>query len=197
MSTERRTYTKKARAQAEEATRLRITESAVALHGTLGPSRTTMSAIAERAGVTRSTLYRHFPDEAAVFEACSAHWAAANPPPDPSAWPAIADPGKRTLTALGELYPYFRRNEAMLANLLRDEQTVAVVRDRFAVFHTFLAAIEEMLLAGRGLRGNARRRAAAAIGHALAFATWESLAARGLSDAEAAELMTALVAGAA
>jgi AcrR family transcriptional regulator len=193
MSSETRTYTKRARAEAEEATRLRITESAVALHGTLGPARTTMSAVAEHAGVTRSTLYRHFPDDAAVFDACSAHWAAANPLPDTTPWPAIADPRERTRTALAELYPWFRRNEQMLANLLRDEDSVAVVKERFAVFHAFLAAIEEMLLAGRGLRGNARRRTAAAIGHALAFTTWQSLARRGLSDAEAADLMTALV----
>ena len=172
MSSEKRSYTKKARAEAEEATRLRITESAVVLHGSLGPSRTTMSALAEHAGVTRSTLYRHFPDEAAVFDACSSHWAAANPPPDPSPWPAIADPDERTRTALGELYPYFRRNDGMLANLLRDEETVETVRERFAVFHGFLAAI----------------------GHALSFSTWRSLAERGMSDAEAADLMTVLVA---
>ena len=193
MSGERRAYTKKARAAAEEATRLRITESAMALHGTLGPSRTTMSAIAERAGVTRSTLYRHFPDEAAVFDACSSHWAAANPPPDPIPWPAIADPAERTRTALGELYPYFRRNEQMLANLVRDEDTLAIVRERFAAFRGLLAAIEEILVAGRGLRGSARRRVAAAIGHALAFSTWQSLAGRGLNDDEAADLMSALV----
>lgn len=193
MDREKRTYTKKARAEAEAATRLRITESAVALHGTLGPSRTTMSAVAEHAGVTRATLYRHFPDEAAVFAACSAHWAVANPRPDPGPWTEIADPADRTLVALGELYPYFRRNERMLANLLRDEDTVPAVKERFAGFHAFLGAIAEILLAGRGLRGNARRRTAAAIGHALAFATWQSLTGRGLSDQEAAALMTALV----
>lgn len=193
MSDETRTYTKKARAAAEEATRLRITESAIALHGTLGPSRTTMSAVAGHAGVTRSTLYRHFPDEAALFDACSAHWSAANPPPDTAPWSAVADPGERTRTALGELYPWFRRNERMLANLLRDEDAVQLIRERFAVFHAMLAAIEEILLAGRGLRGNARRRIAAAIGHALTFATWQSLARRGLSDDEAADMMTALV----
>jgi hypothetical protein len=108
-------------------------------------------------------------------------------------WPAIADPVERTRTALGELYPWFRRNAQMLANLLRDEEAVPVVKERFAAFHGLLAAIEEMLLTGRGVRGNARRRTAAAIGHALAFTTWQSLAGRGLSDAEAAGLMTALV----
>jgi AcrR family transcriptional regulator len=165
----------------------------MALHGTLGPARTTMSAVAERAGVTRSTLYRHFPDDAALFDACSAHWAAANPPPDPRPWVAIANPAERTRTALNELYPFFRRNERMLANLFRDEEAVPVVKERFAVFHGLLESIAEILFADRGLRGNPRRRTAAAIGHAVAFATWQSLAAHGLHDAEAAELMTGLV----
>src|SRR6476469_6974768 len=95
MTDEKRPYRMKARAQAQDATRLRITESAVALHGTLGPSRTSISAVAQHAGVRRSTVYRHFPDEAALFDACSVHWAAANPPPELGAWAAIADPGER------------------------------------------------------------------------------------------------------
>ena len=197
MTDRKRKYDKRVRAEAEAATRLRITESAIVLHGSLGPARTTMSAVAEHAGVTRSTLYRHFPDETAVFEACSAHWSAENPPPDPSPWPAIADPHERTRTALEALFGYYRRNERMLANLLRDEQTMPMVRERFALYHAFLGAIEEMLLDGRGLRGHARRRTAAVIGHALALATWQSLSDRGLADAEAAELMTALAASAA
>ena len=92
MADEKRPYRKKRRAELEEETRLRITESAVELHGTLGPAHTSMSAVAENAGVRRSTLYRHFPDEEALFEACSSHWRAANPPPDPSSWAASTIP---------------------------------------------------------------------------------------------------------
>src|ERR687891_1515150 len=92
MSDQKRKYEKKSRAEAEAQTRLRITESAVELHGTLGPAQTTMSAVADRAGVRRSTLYRHFPDERALFGACSAHWVEANPPPDVSRWASIDDP---------------------------------------------------------------------------------------------------------
>jgi AcrR family transcriptional regulator len=194
MSGEKRTYTKKARAEAEEATRLRITESAVALHGSLGPARTSISAIAEHAGVRRSTVYRHFADEAAIFDACSSHWSAQNPPPDVSEMLAIADPSERTRAVLEAMYAWYRRTERMLANLLRDEAVVPVVRERFRPYHQLLAFLREGLLAGRGLRGRARRRSEAAIGHALAFATWQSLARDGdLSDTEAAELMTALV----
>ena len=198
MSGEKRPYTKKIRAELQEQTRLRITESAMELHGTVGPSRTSMKAVAERAGVRRSTLYRHFPDEVALFAACSAHWRARNPRPDPAGWAKIADPELRLRTALGEMYAYYGRTESMLANLLRDEATVPAVAERFQAFHEFLASLPDPLLAGRGARGGARRRGAAAVGHALAFATWRSLTReQGLSDDEAAELMTALVGAAA
>src|SRR5215216_7229516 len=95
MSDRKRKYEKKQRAEAEAQTRLRITESAVELHVTLGPARTSISAVAEHAGVRRSTLYRHFPDERALFGACSAHWREANPRPDVSRWASIEDPGER------------------------------------------------------------------------------------------------------
>jgi AcrR family transcriptional regulator len=194
MTDEKRPYRKKRRAELEEQTRLRITESAVELHGTLGPSRTSMSAIAERAGVRRSTLYRHFPDEVAVFQACSAHWTAANPPPDVGAWAAIGDPDERLATALRELYAYYRSGESMLANLHRDEALMPTVRQFFVAYQWFLAAARDVLMRGRGLRGKARRRVMAAIGHALAFTTWRSLAReQELDDAEAVELMCRLV----
>src|SRR3954451_20731495 len=99
MSDQKRPYRMKRRAELEELTRKRITESTVELHQELGPARTSVSAIAERAGVRRSTVYRHFPDEHALFAACSAHWRAANPPPDPAAWAAIVDAPERTRTA--------------------------------------------------------------------------------------------------
>jgi AcrR family transcriptional regulator len=194
MAGEKRPYTKRARAEAEEATRLRITESAVALHGSVGPARASISAIADHAGVRRSTVYRHFPDEAALFDACSSHWAAQNPPPDLSEALAIAEPAARTHAVLSALYGYYGRNERMLENLLRDESIVQVVRDRLEAFHGFIASLREPLLAGRAVRGAARRRARAALGHALVFRTWQSLVReQGLSDGEAAALMASLV----
>lgn len=194
MSPERRAYTKKARAEAEDATRLRITESAVALHGSVGPARTSISAVAEHAGVTRSTVYRHFPDEAALFAACSSHWNAQNPPPDLTAALGRDDPSERTRQVLDAMYGWYSRTERMLGNILRDEAEVPAIAAHIGLYHGFLAALRDPLLAGRGLRGRARRRAEAAIGHALAFATWKSLVReQGLDDAEAAALMTALV----
>jgi AcrR family transcriptional regulator len=197
MSEQKRKYEKKARAEAEAQTRLRITESAVELHGSLGPAQTTMSAVAEHAGVRRSTLYRHFSDEEALFGACSAHWAAENPPPDISRWEKIDDPAERLGAALEEMYGYYRRAGGMIDKLLRDEQAVPVVAEKFAPYHQFLAMATEILMRGRGLRGNAAKRTRAAIGHALAFRTWQDLTeAQGLDDKQAAELMSALVAAA-
>jgi len=156
-----------------------------------------MSAVAAHAGVRRSTLYRHFPDEAALFDACSAHWAAANPPPDLAAWATVDDPDDRLTVALDEIYGFYGRTEAMLENLFRDEVTVPIVRERFAAFHGYFAAARDTLMQGRRLRGAAKRRTQAAVGHAIAFSTWKSLVREeGLEDTAAAELMCALVAGA-
>lgn len=198
MSGEKRKYEKKRRAEAEAQTRQRITESAVELHGSLGPAQTTMSAVAEHAGVRRSTLYRHFPDERALFGACSTHWAERNPPPDITRWAEIEDPAERLAAALGEMYAYYRRAGGMIDKLLRDEGSVPVVAEKFAAYHQFLAMAAEILGRGRGLRGNAARRTRAAIGHALAFRTWQDLTeAQGLSDNQAADVMARLVAAAA
>ena len=194
MSDQKRPYRMKRRAELEEQTRTRITESTVALHQELGPARTSISAVAERAGVRRSTVYRHFPDEEALFAACSSHWRAANPPPDPRVWAAIADPEERVEAALRELYAFYDRTEAMYVSLLRDEPLVPVIQRLLGDFYGYLGAIQDVLMAGRGLRGRAARRTRAAIGHALSFPTWRSLAReQELSGDDAVALMAGLV----
>ena len=198
MSDQTRPYRMKRRAELEEQTRTRITESAVALHEEVGPARTSISAVAERAGVRRSTVYRHFPDEEALVAACSSHWRAANPPPDPGAWAAIEDPRARTETALRELYAFYGRTERMYTSLLRDEPLVPVIERRLRDFYGYLRAIQDILMAGRGLRGHAARRTRAAVGHALAFPTWRSLTRdQGLADDDAVALMCVVVEGSA
>ena len=194
MSGQKRPYRMQRRAELEEQTRRRITESTVELHGTVGPAKTSVTAVAERAGVRRSTVYRHFPDEAALFAACSAHWRAANPPPDLERWAAVADPDERLRSALAEQYRYYRSTEGMMANLLRDSATVPIVGELLGRYRGYLEAARGVLMAGRSVRGGARRRTKAAIGHALAFTTWRSLAReQELDDAPAAQLMCRLV----
>jgi AcrR family transcriptional regulator len=198
MTDQKRKYRMKRRAELEARTRRRITESAVELHGTLGPARTSISAVAERAGVQRSTVYRHFPDETALFTACSSHWAAANPAPEIDRWAEIDDPDERLKAALEELYVYYRRTERMMDNILRDEATVPIVKRMLGGYRDYLTAARDTLMVGRRTRSRAGRRTRAAIGHALAFATWRSLVReQGLDGPQAAELMCRLVAAAA
>lgn len=182
------------RAQLQQQTRLRIVESAVELHGTAGPSRTSISAVAAHAGVRRSTLYRYFPDEAALLDACNAHWSAANPTPDLAGWSAIENPDERLHVALGELYAFYGQTEQMLDNLFRDESTMPLIRERFSAFREYTKAACDTLMAGRELRGAPRRRTRAALGHAIAFSTWKSLVQeQGLTDAAAAKLLRTIV----
>jgi AcrR family transcriptional regulator len=184
----------KRRAELEEETRRRITESAVALHERVGPAQTSITAIAERAGVRRSTVYRHFPDEDALFDACSSHWRALNPPPDPRTWNAIDDPTTRTESALRELYAFFGHTHGMYESLLRDEPLVPAVHRRLRDFYGYLDSVRDLLMAGRGLRGSAARRTRAAIGHAVAFPTWRSLVQeQRLAQDDAVALMCRLV----
>lgn len=194
MSNEPRKYTKRRRAESEQETRLRITEAAVALHGSVGPARTTISAIAEQAGVQRATVYRHFPDEETLFAACSGHYTALNPPPDLTRWKEERDVRARLRRALTELYAWYDRTEPMLQNVVRDEPLVPAMAQPIARRRAYLEMVVDAVLTGRPERGNARRRVKAALAHATAFPTWQSLVrANGLEHAEAVALMAGMV----
>lgn len=194
----KRPYKMKRRAELEAQTKQRITESAVELHGTLGPAHTSMKAVAEHAGVPRSTVYRHFADEEALFGACSAHWAMENPPPDITRWAKIDDPAHRLVVALDELYAFYRRAGGMLDKCLRDEAAVPIVGQLMGAYHQLMQAITGILMRGRGVRGKARTRTRAALAHATSFRTWQQLTEEGgLKDEEATELMRRLAAAAA
>src|SRR5688500_7042467 len=164
-----RTYRKRVRAEQEEATRERITEAAVKLHGSIGPARTTVSGVAREAGVQRATVYRHFPDEESLFAACSAHFWATHPMPSPEEWSTIADPASRLRQALGELYELYGRTEAMLEKTGRDADRVEAMAKPVAAFRAYLGTVVDTLISGRPERGRPRARVRAAIGHAVAF----------------------------
>jgi AcrR family transcriptional regulator len=189
----KRKYELKKRADQMAETHLRITEAAIELHGTVGPSRTTLSAVAERAGVERRTLYRHFHSEADLFAACSTHYFEANPWPDLGSWRAIRDPHRRLEHALDELYAYYERTEPMFSNVLRDAELLDFARDAVAPLQAYLDEAAEILAAGRPARGRRRHLLDGALRHALAFSTWRSLTAAGITRADAARLVTALV----
>ncbi len=189
-STKLRGYRKVKRADDEQRTRARIVDATEELHGTIGPARVTVSAIADRAGVTRATVYRHFPDDEALFMACSAQWLARQQPPDPSRWTTDDDPWNRLRTGLQDIYRYFRAGEQMLTMITRD---VDVVPDQVkaARFHGEQVWRTTLL---SGLPGARRTACRAAVAHATAFATWRSLCVtEGLSDRAAVDLMVAMV----
>lgn len=197
MSTSR-TYELKRRAERQQETRRRIVEAAVELHTQLGPSRTTVNAIAERAGVTRPTVYAHFPDTRSLFEACSGHVRATVPPPDPTAWRSISNPGERLETALRELYAYYERLEPLLEKALRDAAVMPVVAEMNAYRVRYLEEIRDLLVTGWPARGAARGRLRQAVAHALEFGTWQSLVRRqGCRPEGAVQLMLGLARAAA
>lgn len=189
----RRRYEKRARAAQEEATRQRVVEAAIGLHGTVGPARTTISAIAERAGVRRATVYRHFPDERALLLGCSGAWLERNPLPDPGPWRAIADPEARLEAALDAVYGWYEQTEPMLTAVLRDVAAMPIIAELQAGRTAYLAGVEDDLARGWGARGRAARRLRAAIGLALDFYAWRTLHERGLQRADAIAVTAAAV----
>ncbi|WP_053202075.1 TetR/AcrR family transcriptional regulator [Jiangella muralis] len=180
------------RAEQVEETRQRIVDAAVEVHGTLGPSAGSISAIAERAGVTRLTVYRHFPDDEALFAACSAHWLAGQHPPDPAAWAAIDDPARRLETGLTDLYRFYRDGQPMLTNIYRDK--AALPAGSRSGLEANDAAIADLLAAPFDGAAERRRLVRALVGHATSFWTWRSLCVdHDLTQAQAVAAMTDLV----
>ncbi|MQA02276.1 MAG: TetR family transcriptional regulator [Streptosporangiales bacterium] len=163
------------RAEQIDATRQRIVVATVDLHGTVGPAATTVAAIAERAGVTRLTVYRHFPNDEALFSACSAHWLAQQVLPAPDAWQRIQDPRRRLRTGLTDIYRFYRDGADMLIRIHRDlaelpEQQRQGIQHRDQHW-------QDVLLAPFSVKARkpTRARLRGVLGHAIAFSTWQSL----------------------
>ena len=184
-----RNYELKRRAERQDETRQRIVDATIELHQTIGPNATTFSQIAERAGVGRVTVYRHFPDEPSLSRACSGQYFERHPPPDPSAWRSVAAPLERLRTGLRDTYAYHRETEQMIAHVLADARDHPAV----APYHALWRHATEILLEPWKVRGRNRELLRAGIAVALSFDTWSVLAReQGLSDGQAVELMLRL-----
>lgn len=180
-----RPYTLRRRADNQAATRRRIVEATVSLHRSEGPARTTISAIAKLAGVQRHTVYRHFPEESALFKACAGHFLAAHPPPDVGSWAMVEDPQKRLRVGLEELYAYYAANAEMIANVLRDSALVPVGTG-FRALHSAATAA----LAPQSRPRSHSPDFATAVRVATDFRTWQVLSSGSdLSPGQGAELM--------
>ena len=186
-----RPYRMRKRLEDVEETRRRIVEAAVELHGTVGPSHTTISGVADKADVQRSTVYRHFPDEEALFGACTSHWLARHPWPRPDDWRVETDGAHRLERGLGELYRYYDENHQMMFNSFRDIEDMPAF-----VGESLRAQLENMHVAlMEPWPRPADERLQIAVRHALDFRTWMSFASNGLTPGRASALMTAMVAG--
>ena len=189
-----RKYDMKRRARGKEETRRRIVEATVELHKTVGMARTTISAIAEKAGVQRLTVYRHFPNERALFSACTGHWRAANPPPDPASWTQVADPEERLRVALSEVYAYHRRTEPMMDNVIRDAQVHPLTREMAEPYFQHWERMRYVLATGWGVEDERLGLLLAALGHGLNFQTWRSLVReQGLEEEQVVDVMVGMV----
>lgn len=187
-----RKYTMRARQEAVDETRLRITEAIMRLHESVGPRATSVSAIAEEAGVTRLTVYRHFPDEDSLVHACSAHWSQLHPRPDPESWATIDDPVPRLQTALTQTYAWARPAAPMMSKIFQDLDAMP------SFVSQFLAADQQARVAvlrqGFVARGRRLRTLDAVLAHALRLSTWQSLCLDGgLTDTEAVNIMVGAV----
>lgn len=185
----RRKYTQSRRADKQQQTRLKIVEAAMALHEEVGPSETTVKALAERAGVQRLTVYRHFPDDASLLQACSTQWFALHPPPDLSDWESLDDAVARSHAALLAMYRYYRGTERMWQRAYRDVERVDALQGPMDRFEGHLDQVRDDLLAAWKAKAKDRSRLSLTLRHALRFSTWRSLKNEGLSDKRIADLV--------
>jgi AcrR family transcriptional regulator len=189
-----RKYEMKRRAERVQETRRRIAEAAMELHETVGPVRTTVSAIAEKAGVQRHTYYAHFPELKDLYRACSAHHMERNPLPDPSRWAEISGPEERLTRALSEVYAYFGDNEALLTNVLRDTPLDPVLQENNVFLFRHWEAMRDTIADAFEASGQRREALLAAIALALDFQTWRTLVRQQeLTQDRAVELMVGMV----
>ena len=184
----------KRRAERVQETRQRIAEAAMELHETVGPVRTTVSAIAEKAGVQRHTYYAHFPELKDLYRACSAHHMERYPLPDPSRWAEISGPEERLTRALSEVYAYFGDNEALLTNVLRDTPLDPVLQENNVFLFRHWEAMRATIADAFEASGARREALLAAIALALDLQTWRTLVRQqGLDDDRAIGLMVGTV----
>lgn len=188
-----RAYRKRKRAEAEEETRRRITEAAVELHGTVGPAKSTIKEVATRAGVSRTTVYSHFPTEVDLFRACSNHWASENPFPDPASW-TDEDPSERLLVALEELYRWYGAKRGMLGNVLRDVPVVPALAEVMGgLWGDYMGAVVTTLTHGWSEDTGDDATLGVMVRLAVDFGTWQLLVDSGLDDDVAANVMARMV----
>lgn len=185
----KRKYTKTLRAEQQDETRDKIVEATVELHEKLGPANTSIKAIAEKAGVQRLTVYRHFPDDVSLFKACTSHYLGMHPPPDMTDWVTMPDAAERTRHALSAFYRYYRSTEMMWTSAYRDIDKVEAMRPPMDQFHRYLDQVRDDLVACWKSGQADKMTLAITLRHSLRFTTWVSLKNENLTDENIVELV--------
>jgi len=185
----KRKYTKTRRAEQQDETRAKIIDAMVTLHEQLGPANTSIKAIAEKAGVQRLTVYRHFPDDTTLFQACTSHYFGQHPPPNMADWATIDDAGERSSTALLAFYRYYSSTEAMLSAAYRDFDKVKAMQAPMEQFQAYLDQVRDDLLTSWNLKPADTKTLAITLRHCLRFTTWASLKNENLSDKKIVDLV--------
>ena len=189
----KRKYNKTLRAEKQDVTRERIVEATVALHESLGPANTSIKAIAEKAGVQRLTVYRHFPDDVSLFQACTSHYLGQHPPPNIVDWAELQDASERSHTALLAFCRYYRTTEKMWTLAYRDVNEVEALHAPMGQFEAYIDQVRDDLLASWKAKQEYKKSLAITLRHCLRFSTWGALKNEKLSDKKIADLLVGWV----
>lgn len=195
LNMKKRKYTKTRRAEQQDETRAKIVEATVILHEELGPANTSIKAIAEKAGVQRLTVYRHFPDDASLFEACTTHFLGLHPPPNMAEWAEIDNASERSHTALLSFYRYYRRTEKMWSAAYRDVDKIEALQGPMSQFEAYIDQVSDDMVKAWNKTHNTKKQLRITLRHGLRFSTWQSLKNTKLKDEKIAELVQAWLVG--
>ena len=195
LNMKKRKYNKKLRAEQQDETRERIVEATVKLHEELGPAKTSIKAIAEAAGVQRLTVYRHFPDDVSLFQACTSHYLALHPPPNMADWAEIDNASERSYTVLLAFYRYYSQTQKMWNVAYRDVDDVEALKEPMGQFESYLDMVNDDLVNTWEQSDNIKKQLQTTLRHALRFTTWQSMKKIKLKDEKIAELVQCWLAG--
>lgn len=185
----KRKYKQNTRAEQAQETREKIVAAAVKLHEALGPANTSIKAIAETAGVQRLTVYRHFPDDVSLFEACTSHWFGLHPPPPVADVDDPIDPQRQTEKTLLALYCYYRETERMWFVALHDVEELEALRGPMDMAEGYFDSMRDELLNAWKPKAAIKKQLSMTLRHCLRFSTWRSFKAEKLSDKKIVELV--------
>lgn len=186
----KRSYELNHRAESQNQTRQRIVDATIELHQAKGIAATSINDVAERAKVAKVTVYRHFPDQEALVNACSGQYFERHPMPDPDSWRQFKDPHDRFRHGLQEVYAYHRETEPMISRVLPEARDLPLMEP----YHAYWQNVVDVLATPFEERARSQELLRAALALAVNFDTWYLLVhSQDLKDVQVIKLMMRLV----